>query len=57
MERIIIMAHNEVGVIADVTRTLADAGINIVTINTETEGHARAASSLRRRTTTRRWTR
>ena len=40
MERIIIMAHNEVGVIADVTRALADAGVNIVTINTETEGHA-----------------
>ena len=40
MERIIIMAHNEVGVIADVTRALADAGINIITINTETEGSA-----------------
>ena len=40
LERIIVMAHNEVGVIADVTRALADADINIITINTETEGHS-----------------
>ena len=38
MERIIIMTRNEVGVIADITRALADADINITTINTETEG-------------------
>lgn len=39
MERIIIMTRNEVGVIADITRALANAEINIITINTETEGH------------------
>ena len=43
LERIIIMARNEVGVIADVTRALADAGINIITINTESESEGRAA--------------
>ena len=35
MNRIIVMAKNEVGVIADITRVLADKGINIQTINTE----------------------
>ena len=36
VNRIVIMANNEVGVIADITRVLADVGINIETINTET---------------------
>ena len=40
MERIIVMAKNEVGVIADLTGALADAGINILTINTESAGGA-----------------
>ena len=35
MNRIIIMARNEVGVIADISRTLADEGINIETISAE----------------------
>lgn len=35
MNRIIIMAKNEVGVIADISRTLADEGINIETISAE----------------------
>ena len=38
MERIVIMARNEVGVIADVATALADAGINIESINTERAG-------------------
>ena len=38
MNRIIIMANNEVGVIADITKVLADVGINLETINTETAG-------------------
>lgn len=38
VNRIVIMAHNEVGVIADITRVLADEGINLETINTETAG-------------------
>ena len=33
MERIIITASNQVGVIADMTTVLADAGINIATID------------------------
>ena len=36
MSRIIVMAKNEVGVIADISRVLADNGINIETISTET---------------------
>ena len=35
MNRIIVMAKNEVGVIADISRALADAGINIETISAE----------------------
>lgn len=35
MNRIIIMVKNEVGVIADISRTLADEGINIETISAE----------------------
>lgn len=38
VNRIVIMAENEVGVIADITRVLADEGINLETINTETAG-------------------
>ena len=38
MNRIVIMAENEVGVIADITRVLADEGINLETINTDTAG-------------------
>ena len=36
--RIVIMADNEVGVIADITAALANEGINLETINTETAG-------------------
>ena len=35
MSRIIVMAKNEVGVIADISRALADEGINIETISAE----------------------
>lgn len=35
MPRIIVMARNEVGVIADISRVLADNEINIETISTE----------------------
>ena len=35
MNRIIVMARNEVGVIADISRALADEGINIATISAE----------------------
>ena len=35
MNRIIVMAKNEVGVIADISRALADKGINIETISAE----------------------
>ncbi len=35
MSRIMVMAKNEVGVIADISRVLADNGINIETISTE----------------------
>lgn len=35
MNRIIVVARNEVGVIADVSRALADADINIETISAE----------------------
>ena len=38
MDRIIIMAKSEVGVIADITAALADASVNILTINTENTG-------------------
>ncbi len=35
MNRIIVMAKNEVGVIADISKALADEGINIETISAE----------------------
>ena len=35
MPRIIVMAKNEVGVIADISRALADSEINIETISAE----------------------
>ncbi len=35
MNRIIVMAKNEVGVIADISRVLADSDINIETISAE----------------------
>ena len=38
MDRVIIMAKNEVGVLADITATMADASINILTVNTESTG-------------------
>ena len=38
MERIVIMARNEVGVIADITMALADVGINIESLDTERAG-------------------
>ena len=38
MERVIVVAKNEVGVLADITATMADASINILTINTESTG-------------------
>ena len=38
MDRIIVMAKSEVGVIADLTAVLAGAGVNILTINTENTG-------------------
>ena len=38
VNRIVIMANNEVGVIADITRVLAEEGINLETITTETTG-------------------
>lgn len=38
MDRIIVMAKSEVGVIADITAALAEADVNILTINTENTG-------------------
>ena len=38
MERIVIMAKDEVGVIADIAGALADAGVNIESLNTERAG-------------------
>ena len=38
MSRIVIMANNEVGVIADISRALADATINIETISAKALG-------------------
>ena len=38
MERIIVMARSEVGVIADIAAALAEAAINILSINTENTG-------------------
>ena len=37
-ERIIIMEKNEVGVLAGITGALAEAGINVESINTQTAG-------------------
>ena len=37
-DRIIIMVNNEVGVLADITRILADARINVESINTQSAG-------------------
>jgi hypothetical protein len=38
MNRIIVMAKNEVGVIADISRVLADKGLNIEAISAEALG-------------------
>ncbi|MCY3691557.1 MAG: ACT domain-containing protein [Chloroflexota bacterium] len=38
VNRIVIMADNEVGIIADLTAALANEGINLETINAETTG-------------------
>lgn len=38
MERIIVMAKSQVGVIADITAALAEAHINILSVNTENTG-------------------
>ncbi|MDE2843323.1 MAG: ACT domain-containing protein [Chloroflexota bacterium] len=38
MERIVIMARDEVGVLADITNTLAQASINLESINTQVDG-------------------
>ncbi len=38
MERIVIMARDEVGVLADITTTLAQANINLQSINTQVNG-------------------
>ncbi len=37
-ERIVIMVNNEVGVLAGITGALADAGINVESINTQSAG-------------------
>ena len=44
MPRIIVMAKNEVGVMADITRVLADSSINISTISAEASGDKGAIS-------------
>ena len=38
VERIIVMGKNEVGVLADITSTMAEANVNILTVNTESTG-------------------
>ena len=38
MNRIILMARDEVGIIADISKVLADEGINVETINAEVSG-------------------
>ena len=38
MERIVIMVRDEVGVLSDITRVLAEADINLETINTQVNG-------------------
>ena len=40
--RIIVLANNEVGVIADITATLANAGVNLESINTEASAERKA---------------
>ena len=40
--RIVVMAKNEVGVIADITLILANAGINVESINTEASSEQEA---------------
>ena len=37
MERIVVMVMDEVGALAEITRVLAEAGINLSTINTQVE--------------------
>ena len=44
MTRIIVMARDEVGVIADISRVLADSSINIETISVEALGDKGAIS-------------
>ncbi len=44
MNRIIVMAKNEVGAIADISRALADSSINIETISTDPLGDNGAIS-------------
>ncbi|MDE2939424.1 MAG: ACT domain-containing protein [Chloroflexota bacterium] len=39
MERIVIMARDEVGVLADITAALAQANINLQSINTQVNGN------------------
>ena len=38
MERIVVMVRDEVGVLAEITRVLAEAGINLETVNTQVNG-------------------
>ena len=38
MERIVIMARDEVGVLSDITATLAQASVNLESINTQVNG-------------------
>ena len=38
LKRIVVVANNEVGVISDITRVLADGGINVEGINTQSHG-------------------
>ena len=40
--RIIVLANTEVGVIADITATLANAGVNLESINTEASAERKA---------------
>lgn len=40
MNRVIVMGKNEVGVLADITAPLASAGVNILTINTDSTGES-----------------
>ena len=40
MDRIIVTAHNQVGVVADIAAAMTQADINILTINTEGGGES-----------------